>query len=60
MLVGEVARTGDIHSKKYLIDRVKLLKLMKDMLELIIELVPPTTIENYKNLCTFGIQLYSK
>lgn len=36
ILAGEVVRTGDIHNKKYLTDRMKLLKLMKDMLDLII------------------------
>lgn len=60
ILAGEVARTGDIHDKKYLTDRMKLLKLMKDMLDLIIESLPPTTIDNYRSLCTFGIQLFSK
>ncbi|CAG8711137.1 10415_t:CDS:2, partial [Funneliformis mosseae] len=58
ILAGEVARTGDIHNKKYLGDRIKLLKLMKDMLDIIIESLPPTTIENYRSLCTFGIQLF--
>ncbi|CAJ0826389.1 21943_t:CDS:10 [Entrophospora sp. SA101] len=60
ILAGEAARTGDIHDKKYLEDRMKLLKLTKDMLDLIIESLPPTTIENYRSLCTFGIQLFSK
>ncbi|CAG8709332.1 26634_t:CDS:10 [Dentiscutata erythropus] len=58
ILAGEVARTGDIHDKKYLGDRIKLLKLMKDMFDTIIESLPPTTIENYESLCTFGIQLF--
>ncbi|CAG8554028.1 17291_t:CDS:10 [Cetraspora pellucida] len=58
ILAGEVARTGDIHNKKYLGDRIKLLKLMKDMLDIIIESIPPTTIDNYRSLCTFGIQLF--
>ncbi|CAJ0843636.1 1858_t:CDS:10, partial [Entrophospora sp. SA101] len=48
ILAGEAARTGDIHDKKYLEDRMKLLKLTKDMLDLIIESLPPTTIENYR------------
>ncbi|CAG8516455.1 12343_t:CDS:10 [Dentiscutata heterogama] len=60
ILAGEVARTGDIHNKKYLGDRIKLLKLMKDMLDIIIESLPPTTIENYRSLCTFGIQLFTQ
>ncbi|CAG8702415.1 9040_t:CDS:2 [Funneliformis caledonium] len=59
ILAGEVARTGDIHDRKYLGDRMKLLKLMKDMFDLMIESLPPTTIENYESLCTFGIQLFS-
>ncbi|CAG8674246.1 11498_t:CDS:2, partial [Paraglomus brasilianum] len=50
ILAGEVTRTGDIHDKKYLGDRMKLLKLMKDMFDLIIESLPPTTIENYESL----------
>ncbi|CAG8636665.1 14387_t:CDS:2, partial [Ambispora leptoticha] len=58
ILAGEVTRTGDIHDRKYLGDRMKLLKLMKDMFDLIIESLPPTTIENYESLCTFGIQLF--
>nr|CAG8567381.1 4264_t:CDS:2 [Entrophospora candida] len=48
ILAGKVARTGDIHDKKSLKDRMKLLKLMKDMLDLIIESLPSTTIENYR------------
>ncbi|CAG8574909.1 10_t:CDS:2 [Funneliformis mosseae] len=60
ILAEEVARTGDIHDTKYLEDRMKLLKLTKDMLDLIIESLPPTTIENYRSLCMFGIQLFSK
>ncbi|CAG8459959.1 7489_t:CDS:10, partial [Racocetra fulgida] len=59
ILAGEVARTGGIHDKKYLGDRMKLLKLMKDMFDTIIESLPPTTIKNYECLCTFGIQLFS-
>jgi len=39
---------------------MKLLKLMKDMFDLIIESLSPITIENYGSLCTFGIQLFSK
>nr|CAG8481774.1 12747_t:CDS:2 [Entrophospora candida] len=48
ILAGKVARTGDIHDKKSLKDRMKLLKLMKDILDLIIESLPSTTIENYR------------
>ncbi|CAG8534046.1 10434_t:CDS:2, partial [Ambispora leptoticha] len=59
ILASEVARTEDIHDKKYLGDKMKLLKLMKDMIDLIIESLPSTTIENYESLCTFGIQLFS-
>ncbi|RHZ83993.1 hypothetical protein Glove_86g108 [Diversispora epigaea] len=40
------------------IDRMKLLKLMKDMLDLINKSLLPTTVENYRSLCTFGIQLF--
>ena len=53
ILAGEVVRTDDIHDKK-------ILKLMKDMFDLIIESLPSTIIENYGSLCTFGIQLFSK
>ncbi|GBC02290.1 hypothetical protein RclHR1_04540014 [Rhizophagus clarus] len=58
IFAGEVARTGGIHDKKYLSDRMKLLKLMKGMLDLIIESLPPTSVDNYRSLCTFGIQLF--
>ncbi|CAG8520937.1 7909_t:CDS:2, partial [Racocetra persica] len=50
ILAEEVARTGDIHDKKYLGDRIKLLKLIKDMFDTIIKSLPPTTIENYESL----------
>ncbi|CAG8606170.1 10613_t:CDS:2, partial [Funneliformis caledonium] len=58
ILAGEVVRTGDIHDRKYLRDRMKLLKFMKDMFDLMIESLPPITIKNYESLCTFGIQLF--
>ncbi|CAG8442457.1 9320_t:CDS:2 [Funneliformis mosseae] len=58
ILAGEVTRTGDIYNRKYLGDRIKLLKLMKDMFDLMIESILPITIENYKSLCIFGIQLF--
>ncbi|CAH1758673.1 10513_t:CDS:2 [Entrophospora sp. SA101] len=48
ILAGKVARTGDIRDKKTLKNRMKLLKLMKDMPDLIIESLPSTTIENYR------------
>ncbi|GES90137.1 hypothetical protein RCL_jg23922.t1 [Rhizophagus clarus] len=31
---------------------------MKGMLDLIIESLPPTSVDNYRSLCTFGIQLF--
>ncbi|CAG8700012.1 15055_t:CDS:2, partial [Cetraspora pellucida] len=58
ILASEVVRTGDIHDRKYLGDRMKQLKLIKDIFNLIIKSLSPITIGNYKSLCTVGIQLF--